>query len=121
MTMPTVAEMVQQLALTVVTHTAGTGTTVTGGYASDLLSCVMTRAQTGNVWVTLQAHPNVVAVASLLNLSCVIVTEGTSVEQPTIEKADEVGIPIACTSLTTYAIVERLHDMGVHAAATVAR
>jgi len=42
---------------------------VTGGYASDLLSCVMAGAKAGNVWVTLQAHPNVVAVASLLDLA----------------------------------------------------
>jgi hypothetical protein len=113
--MPTVAEMVQQLALTVVTEKAGTGIAITGGYASDLLSCVMAKAQAGNVWVTLQAHPNVVAVASLLNLACVIVTEGAVVEQPTIDKAEEVGIPILSTSLTTYAVVERLHDIGIHA------
>jgi hypothetical protein len=113
--MPTVAEMVERLALKVVTCKAGTGVAVTGGYASDLLSCVMAKAQAGNVWVTLQAHPNVVAVASLLNLACVIVTEGTAVEPPTIEKADEVGIPIASTALTTYAVVERLHDIGIHA------
>jgi hypothetical protein len=117
--MPTVAEMVQQLALKIVTRKAGTGASVTGGYASDLLSCVMARAQAGNVWVTLQAHPNVVAVASLLNLACVIVTEGTPIEPPTIEKAEEMGIPIASTPLTTYAVVERLHDIGVRAAATV--
>jgi hypothetical protein len=115
MSMPTVAEMVQQLALQVVTQKAGTGAPVTGGYAADLLSCVMARAQAGNVWVTLQAHPNVVAVASLLNLACVIVTEGTSIEPPTIAKADEVGIPVASTPLTTYAVVERLHDMGIRA------
>jgi hypothetical protein len=85
MSMPTVAEMVQELALHVVTQKVGTGVPVTGGYASDLLSCVMARAQAGNVWVTLQAHPNVVA------------------------------IPVASTPLTTYAVVERLHDLGIHA------
>jgi hypothetical protein len=115
MSMPTVAEIVQQLALQVVTQKAGTGVPVTGGYASDLLSCVMARAQAGNVWVTLQAHPNVVAVASLLNLACVIVTEGTPIEPPTIAKADEVGIPVVSTPLTTYAVVERLHDIGIRA------
>ena len=83
-------------------------TQITGGYASDLLSCVMAGAQAGNVWVTLQSHLNVVAVASLLNLACVVVTEGAPVEPPTVEKADEVGIPVLSTPLTTYSVVERL-------------
>ena len=49
---------------------------VTGGYASDLLSWVIKGAAKDWVWVTLQSHLNVVAVASLLGLSGVIITEG---------------------------------------------
>jgi len=86
---------------------------ITGGYASDLLSCVMARAQKGNVWVTLQSHPNVVAVASLLNLAGVIVTEGTGLEAATIEKADEEHIPILTTPLTTFTVVSKLAALGI--------
>ena len=66
----TVQDIIKQLNLSIVTG-ADLDRPVTGGYASDLLSCVMAGAKTGNVWITLQAHPNVVAVASLLELSAV--------------------------------------------------
>ncbi|MCL0095002.1 DRTGG domain-containing protein [Dehalococcoidia bacterium] len=86
---------------------------ITGGYASDLLSCVMARAQKGNVWVTLQSHPNIVAVASLLNLAGIIVTEGTRLEEATIEKANKEHIPVLTTPLTTFTVVSKLAAMGV--------
>jgi len=86
---------------------------ISGGYASDLLSCVMARAQADNVWVTLQSHPNIVAVASLLNLAGIIVTEGSPLDPATIEKANEEHIPILTTPLTTFTVVSRLAELGV--------
>ena len=109
-----VADVVEQLGLRVVTQTVELDTPITGGYASDLLSCVMAKAQAGNVWVTLQAHANVVAVASLLELACVIVTEGTQVEPTTVEKAENEGIPLLSTPLGSFAMVEALSALGIH-------
>lgn len=86
---------------------------VTGGYASDLLSSVMAKAQAGNVWVTIQGHPNIVAVASLLDLAGVIVAEGIEPDGVTIGKAEEEGIPVLTTPLTTYTLVGRLFELGV--------
>jgi hypothetical protein len=57
---------------------------VSGGYASDLLSCVMSTAKKGNLWLTLQAHINIVAVAALLELSAVIITENAQPDAATI-------------------------------------
>lgn len=111
--MATVAEIADTLALTVLTRTANLSADITGGYASDLLSCVMARAQAGNVWVTLQSHVNVVAVASLLNLACVVITEGAAVDQATLDKAEEAGIALLSTPMTTFSVVEQLHDVGV--------
>ena len=74
--MMTVAEIVSALEVQVAAGGTSLHREVTGGYASDLLSCVMAGAKAGNVWVTLQAHLNVIAVAELLDLSCVIITEG---------------------------------------------
>jgi hypothetical protein len=103
----------QQLDLAVKTETGQLDVEVTGGYATDLLSCAMAKAQAGNVWVTLQSHPNVVAVASLLNLAGVIITEGMVPDEATIEKAYEEGVNILTTSLTTYTVVGRLYELGV--------
>ena len=86
---------------------------VSGGYASDLLSCVMARAQPGNILVTLQSHSNIVAVASLLNLAGVIVTEGVALDPITIEKANEEHIPILTTPRTTFTVVSQLAALGI--------
>jgi predicted transcriptional regulator len=109
----TLEELGRKLSLEVRTATGKLGTEVTGGYAADLLSCAMAKAREGNVWVTLQSHPNVVAVASLLNLAGVIVTEGMIPDAATLEKAEEEGIPILTTELTTFTVVGRLFELGV--------
>jgi len=67
---------------------------VQSGYTSDLLSCVMAGAPNQSVWVTIQAHNNIIAVAALLELSAIIVTEGAIPDQSTIDKANEEGITI---------------------------
>jgi BioD-like phosphotransacetylase family protein len=109
----TLEELSRKLSLEVRTATGKLGTEVTGGYAADLLSCAMAKAREGNVWVTLQSHPNIVAVASLLNLAGVIVTEGMIPDAATLEKAEGEGIPILTTELTTFTVVGRLFELGV--------
>jgi hypothetical protein len=86
---------------------------ITGGYASDLLSCVMAGAKAGNVWVTLQGHPNVIAVASLIELSAVIITEGVSPDPETIYRAQETGIPLLTTAQDTFTTVVALAGLGI--------
>lgn len=112
--MVTVGELVEQLGLQVATQGA-LARQVTGGYSSDLLSCVMARAKEGNVWVTLQAHPNVIAVASLLGLAAVIVTEGVEPDLDTLARAQENGVTVLRSPQTTFAVVGRLSALGVAA------
>ncbi len=108
------AEIVDRLALEV---RAGANQVaereVTGGYACDLLSYVMARAKEGNLWLTVQGHPNIVAVASLVNLAGIVVTEGARIEPATVEKADQEGVPLLATPLTSYQLAGRLYDLGV--------
>jgi hypothetical protein len=86
---------------------------VTGGYACDLLSYVMAKAKEGNLWLTVQGHPNIVAVASLVGLAGIVVTEGARLDPATIEKANQEGIPILTTALTMYEAAGRLWKLGV--------
>lgn len=86
---------------------------VTGGYACDLLSYVMAKAREGNLWLTVQGHPNIVAVANLVNLAGVVVTEGAKIDPTTVEKANQEGVPILTTALTTYELAGRLYELGV--------
>jgi predicted transcriptional regulator len=108
-----VQDIVSALKLEVIAGTDGLQRTVTGGYASDLLSCVMAAAKEGNVWVTLQAHPNVIAVADLLGLACVIITEGKRPDAETLARANEKGIPTLLTTEGTFVVVGRLVQLGV--------
>jgi len=83
------------------------------GYVSDLLSCVMAGAPHHGIWVTLQAHINIVAVAALLELSAIIVTEGAEPDQATIDKANEENIIILSTSRPSFEVVGKLWEMGL--------
>jgi hypothetical protein len=106
-------EICRELSLEVRTAAGKLGRRVTGGYASDLLSCVMAGAQEDNLWVTLQGHPNIVAVASLLNLAGVVIAEGIAPDEATLSKAEEEGIPIMTTPLATFSVVGKLFELGI--------
>ena len=109
----TLRELASKLCLSVQAGADKLDREVSGGYASDLLSCVMARARKGNVWVTLQCHVNVVAVASLLELAGIVITEGAIPDAATLAKASDEGIPILTTSKTTFVVVGELTGLGV--------
>jgi predicted transcriptional regulator len=109
----TIAEVAEALFLSVQAAEDKLETEVTGGYASDLLSCVMAKARQGNVWVTLQSHVNIVAVAALLQLAGIIVTEGMVPDPATLDKANEEGVPILTTECTTFSVVAQLARLGI--------
>jgi hypothetical protein len=86
---------------------------VTGGYCSDLLSNVMGQAEDGDLWITLQTHQNVVAVASLINLSGVIIACGAELDDEAISKAKQEKIPLFITDLSIYEVAGQLYNLGV--------
>jgi len=85
-----------------------------GGYTSDLLSCVMAGAKSNYLWITLQAHLNIVAVAALLEVPAIIITENARPDAATIAKANEQGITLLSTPNPTYEIDGKLWEMGIH-------
>ena len=89
-----IAEIVSKLDLTVISGINGLNREITGGYVSDLLSDVIGNAKEGNIWITLQTHQNIMAVASLKDLSAVIIVKGSLPENDTIRKSNEENIPI---------------------------
>jgi BioD-like phosphotransacetylase family protein len=74
----------------------------------------MAKGKEGDIWVTIQSHLNIVAVAALINLAGIVVTEGNRPDAATLEKANAEGIPILLTPLTTYEVVGRLYELGIH-------
>jgi hypothetical protein len=83
------------------------------GYASDLLSCVMAGATPKSIWVTLQAHSNIVAVATLLDISAIIITESAVPDGDTISKANEEGIIMLSSDKPTFFIAGKLWELGL--------
>jgi hypothetical protein len=106
--------IIDQLQLTVLTAPRDfTNITPQGGYTSDLLSCVMAGAKTNNLWVTLQAHLNIVAVASMLDVTAVIITENAQPDEDTITKANQQGVVLLSTTKASYEICGLLWDMNL--------
>ena len=103
-------ELAQKLNARIVTGEAGVGREVSGVYACDLLSRVMSHAAKGDAWVTVHTHINVVAVALLAEISCVILPEDIAVEEQTLKKAAEEGIPILSTALDCYGVCCVAHE-----------
>jgi hypothetical protein len=111
--MMTLQQILSEVELEIVAGTDRLDRPVRGGYASDMLSCVMGHAKQNDLWVTLQAHANVVAVASLLGLSGVIITEGQRPDEETLDRAEKLGIVVMLTRKTTFSVVGELAALGV--------
>ena len=110
------SEIARSLKLTLLTDTKDfSQIEPSGGYTSDMLSCVMSGAPRQGVWITLQAHANIIAVAALLDLSCVIITEDAQPEPATIAKANEKGITLFATPAGSFEIAGKLWAMGLRA------
>lgn len=107
----TLQELRKHLGLELVTKDVSSKGRVEGGYASDLLSWVMAHAKENDVWITIQSHQNIVAVASLLNLAAIIVAEGVKVDENTIKKADEENIPIFNSDKSSYELCGILYNL----------
>jgi len=111
----TLQDIIEQLDLTIYTEPKDFAAIHPGsGYAADLLSCVMAGAKSESIWVTLQAHINIVAVAALAEVCAVIISEGAVPEPAVVEKANSQGIPLLGTKASTYQVVGRLWEMGIH-------
>lgn len=86
---------------------------ITGGYASDLLSDVMANAKDGYIWITNQKHQNCIAVASLLNLSAIIIAGGVEPDAGTIVKAVDEHVPIFTTDASVFNVTGELYRLGL--------
>lgn len=84
---------------------------VTGCYISDLLSDVMANSKDGELWITLQTHPNIVAVAVIKGLSGIVITNGRYPEPDTVKKAEAENITILATPKTTFETAGLLYNM----------
>jgi len=106
-----VSELVEKLGLTVYSGQNGLDREINGGYVSDLLSDVMGNATEGEVWITLQVHQNVMAIASLKDLAAVILVNGLKPHENTVRHSDDENIPVLGTDNSTFDISGKLYQL----------
>ena len=112
----------KKITLSDVVHTFKLGTAcgqeylnreVTGGYAGDLLSDVLAHAKRGDLWLTRQAHPNIVAVAVVRMLSGIVIINNRQPEEVTVQKAEKEKLPILTSELPAFELAGRLYGYGI--------
>lgn len=107
------AEIIKILNLNVITGENDLDKEVNGGYASDLLSDVIANAQKGQLWITMQTHVNIVAVAVLKELSAIIIVNGRNPADDTIQKAKEQRVVILSSNLSAFKLCGKLFELGI--------
>lgn len=106
-----VREIVEKLNLKVFSGENGLDKEIEGGYVSDLLSDVMGFAKEGSVWLTLQTHKNVMAIATLKELSAVILVKGFQPEEDAMQVSNDEDIPILGSNEQTYELTGKLYNL----------
>ncbi|WP_430810491.1 MULTISPECIES: serine kinase [unclassified Carboxylicivirga] len=106
-----VCDIIEKLNLKVIAGEEGLQNEVRGGYTSDLLSDVMGNADEGQVWITLQTHRNVMAVASLKEVAAVIIVKDLEADENTISQSNDEGIPLLSSSMQAFELSGELYKL----------
>ena len=104
-------EIINKLQLNLLAGQDNLEINVTGGYTSDLLSDVIANSHEKNLWITLQTHQNIIAVAKLKDLAGIIIVNNREPGKDTIERAKEENVPLLCTSLKAFEVSGKLHTL----------
>ena len=107
----TVRELAGKLGLKPFAGEVGMENEIAGGYASDLLSDVMGHSKEGQVWITLQTHRNIVGIASLKDLSAVILVKGFTPDGETVELARAEGVALLGTPMQAFEVSGKLYEL----------
>jgi DRTGG domain. len=103
-----VKELSEKLQLEIISGMESLNREVTGIYCCDLLSLVMGRAPADSIWLTVMGNMNSVAVATLADISCIVLCEGCNMDAQGLEKAREKDVAILCTTAPIYETAMRL-------------
>ena len=109
----TIREVVDSSQLEILTQHDGLDKEITGGYASDLLSDVIAHSKAGYLWITMQTHRNIIAVATLKDLAAVVLVNGRAPDPETLEKAREERVVLLGSRLPAFELVGKLYQMGI--------
>ena len=106
----TVKEIIDKLGLQCLNE-ANLDVEVSGAYASDLLSDVMGNARSGQIWITMQTHKNVSAIASLKDIPAGILVRGSQPDEDMLEHAKDEEICILVSQDATFQVCGKLYEL----------
>ncbi len=95
---------------TLITPMPDPGRTISKPFCCDLLSIAMGKACENACWVTVMANVNTLAVASLTDVSCIVLAEGTQFDDTTLQKAVSEGIVVFTTSLPVFDAALKVYE-----------
>jgi len=104
-------EIIEKLQLKVLTGQDKLHVEVTGGYTSDLLSDVIANSKQGNLWITLQIHQNIIAVAKLKDLAGIIIVNNREPDEETLQKSKEENVPLLSSEEMAFEISGKLYEL----------
>ncbi|MDR0970764.1 MAG: serine kinase [Bacteroidales bacterium] len=107
----TVRQLAQELNMNIISGEKGLDNPIEGGYTSDLLSDVMGNSEMGQCWITLQTHKNIMAIASLKEIACIVLVKGLLPNDDTKQQSNEEGIPILSTQKETFEITGEIYSL----------
>jgi hypothetical protein len=92
-------------------HDKFTDAALSGAYTSDLLSDVMANAKDGGALITIQAHKNTVAVATLVNISVIIVCNSRPIPEDFLASAADEGVAVLLTKENQFTVSGKLYKL----------
>ncbi len=104
-------DVIKKLDLQVLTAKDQLERDVTNGYTSDLLSDVIANSREGDLWITLQTHQNIIAVAKLKDLAGIIIVNNRKPDEETMKKAEAEKVPLLTTEATAYKTSGKLYQI----------
>ena len=82
-------------------------------YIGDLLSVVMASGQEGMLWLTVQKHLNVIAIAELHDFAGIVFVQNNYPDRQTIQKATDLQIPLFVSQQDAFHLAKELIALGL--------
>ena len=109
----TIQELIDSNMFQVVNVGEETERAITTPFCCDLLSIAMGRAPAGCAWVTVMGNTNTLAVATLAEAACIIMAEGTALDEVAMKKARDQEITVLATELPVFDAALKVYQ-GLH-------
>lgn len=109
-----VSELINFGGYDVITDKDYTDREIKGCYVGDLLSWVMGKANSDDMWITVMSNINIVAVAALADVACIVLAEGVMIADDIIKKANSQDIIILKSSKNSYELAVDYYSLAQH-------